>query len=129
MGISPLLNSVEVLSASSTTLGPITLGAVLSPNSLLMSDAGGVDGQQYVWRVDDPAHGGDFEIFRGTYTAAGPSISIDTMIVSRINGVVTSGSTATKMPITTSSSVRLVWAADDMITRQQVLSRGWLIGG
>jgi hypothetical protein len=125
VGLSPLLNNVEVLSASTTVNGPITLGAVLSPSSFTMANAGAVDGQQYKFRADDPANGGDMQIFAGTYTAAGPSITIDTVIASKINGVV---STA-KLSITTATVIRLVFEASDMITRQQSLSRNWLIGG
>lgn len=123
--INPLLNNVEVYSASATTNGPVTLGTVTLPNAFTMADAGAVDGQQYKFRADSPANGGDMQIFLGTYSAAGPSVTIDTVIVSKINGVVGT----TKMPITTSTIIRQVWEANDMMTRSQALARGWLIGG
>lgn len=123
--LNPLLNDVEMKSASTTTNGPITLGAVPATGAMTMAQAGAVDGQQYKFRADDPANGGDMEIFYGTYTAAGPSVSIDNVVVSRINSVVST----TKMPITTQTVIRIVWEANDMITRGQQLQRSWLIGG
>ena len=123
MGISPLLNAVELNSATNAGTGNVTLGTVAVANALTMAQAGAVDGQQYVFRLD--AASGDFEIVRCTYTAAGPSISRDTVLVSVIGGVVGTS----KITVATTTVCRLVAAADDLITRQQALSRGWLIGG
>lgn len=123
MGLSPLLNAVEQFSSTNAGTGSITLGALVSANALTFAQAGAVDGQQYTFRLD--AASGDFEIVRCTSSSSGTVISRDTVIASVIGG--TPGTS--KITVTTATTCRVVAAAEDMITRQQSLSRGWLIGG
>lgn len=122
-GLSPFLNAVEVFAANAAGTGNVTLGAVLGPQAITMAQANAVDQQSYVFRLD--LANGDFEVSRCTYTASGPSISRDTVIFSCIGGVVSTS----KVTVATTTTCRLVAAADDIISRQQALSRGWLIGG
>lgn len=123
MGLSQLLNSVELYSSTNAGTGTVTLGGLVNPNALTMAEAGGVNGQPYVFRFD--AANGDFEVTRCTYNSAGPSITRDTVLVSKIAGVVGTS----KITVATTTTCRVVLTAEDAITRQAALSRGWLIGG
>lgn len=49
------------------------------------AQAGAVNSTQYQWFIED---GGDFEIFRGTYSTTGPTLTRDTVLVSKIGGTV-----------------------------------------
>lgn len=122
MGINPLLNSVEVYSSTNAGTGTITLGAAIGNNAFTMAQAGAVD-QGYTFRLDNT--NGDFEIVRCTYAGAGPTITRDTVLASCIAGV----PGTTKISVVTTTTCRVVAAGEDMITRQQALSRGWLVGG
>jgi hypothetical protein len=120
-GLSPLLNSVEQYTNAAGT-GTLTLGALVNPNALTMVQAGAVTGQPYTYRLD--AATGDFEIGRGTWTTP-TTFTRDVVLVSVISG--TPGTS--KISAASTTTFRIVAAAEDMITRQQALSRGWLIGG
>ena len=123
MGLSQLLNSVELFSSTNAGTGTITLGGLVNTNALTMAEAGAVNGQGYVFRLD--AANGDFEIVRCTYNSAGPSITRDTVLVSKIGGV----AGTSKIAVTTATACRIVLTAEDAITRQAAMSRGWLVGG
>lgn len=120
-GLSPLLNAVEQFTDAAGT-GTLTLGAIAAPNALTMVQSGGVSGQSYTYRLDNANN--DFEIGRGTWTTP-TTFTRDTVIVSVIAGV----PGTSKISVLTTTIFRIVAAAEDMITRQQALSRGWLIGG
>jgi len=123
MGLSQLLNSVELFSSTNAGTGTITLGGLVNTNALTMAEAGAVNGQGYVFRLD--AANGDFEISRCTYASAGPTITRDTVLVSKIGGV----AGTSKITVTTATACRVVLTAEDAITRQAAMSRGWLVGG
>lgn len=123
MGLSQLLNSVEHYSSTNAGTGSVTLGALVNTNSLTMAEAGATNGQPYVFRFDNSD--GDFEITRCTYNSAGPSVTRDTVLVSKIAGVAGTG----KINVITTTTCRVVLTAEDAITRQAALSRGWLVGG
>jgi microcystin-dependent protein len=76
-----LLDSVKVATPTTGT-GSVTVGAA-EPGYLTPAEAGAVDGRVYTWRLDD---GDDFEIFIGTYSSTGPTVSRDTVLVSKIGG-------------------------------------------
>lgn len=120
-GLSPLLNSVEQFTNAAGT-GTLTLGALSSPNALTMVQASGVSGQRYTYRLDNANN--DFEIGYGTYTSP-TTFTRDTVIISVIAG--TPGTS--KISTLATTVFRIVAAAEDMITRQQAMSRGWLVGG
>jgi hypothetical protein len=121
MGLNPLLDSVELFAANAAGTGNVTLGALVNPNAFTMAEVNAVDQQQYVFRFDNA--NGDFEISRCTYTASGPSLSRDVVLRSKISAVAGTG----KITIATTTTCRLVITADDAITRQQTLSRSWLV--
>ena len=76
-----LLDSVKVATPTTGT-GSVTVGAA-EPGYLTPAEAGAVNGRVYTWRLDD---GDDFEIFVGTYSSTGPTVSRDTVLVSKIGG-------------------------------------------
>ena len=121
-GLSPLLNNVEVYAANAAGTGSVTPGAAVNSAALTFAEAGAVSGPCVV-RFD--AANGDFEISRCTYNSAGPSLSRDTVLVSKIGGV----AGTSKITVATTTACRLVIPAEDIITRQQAMSRSWLIGG
>lgn len=123
MGLSQLLNSVELFSNTNAGTGTITLGGLVNTNALTMAEAGAINGQPYVFRLD--AANGDFEIVRCTYASAGPTITRDTVLVSKIAGV----AGTSKISVTTATTCRVVLAAEDAITRHEELARSWLVGG
>ncbi|AEI71090.1 hypothetical protein [EBPR siphovirus 2] len=82
-----ILNRVAHL-VTTTGTGSVTPGTVINTKLLSAAEAGAVNGQQYYFVLED---GNDSELFIGTYSSAGPSISRDTVLVSKIGG--TAGTT------------------------------------
>jgi len=78
-----LLDSVKVATPTTGT-GSVAVGAA-DPGFLTPAEAGAEDQGEYIWRLDD---GENFEIFVGTYSSSGPSVSRDTVIISKIGGTV-----------------------------------------
>lgn len=78
-----ILNRVGML-VSTIGQGTITAAVPISNKFLTPGEAGAVDGEQYFWLLEE---GNDFEIFKGTWTASGTTISRDEVIASKISGV------------------------------------------
>jgi hypothetical protein len=92
-------------STVTTGTGDIAVTAVYGSNFLLPSDVSFPDGDTAYLLI---LEGTDVEISRGTYTAAGPSFSRDSVIVSKIGGTVGT----TKMTLAGEAVVRLAAAAE-----------------
>ncbi len=107
MAAGALLNSVRVATATTGT-GTVTLGAA-EAGYLSFSEAGAVNGTVYSYRLDD---GNDFEIGRGTYSSAGPTLSRDTVLVSKISG--TAGTT--KLSLSGNAKLSIISTAEDHAT-------------
>jgi len=101
-----LLNSVKVATPTTGT-GSVTVGAA-EPGYLTPAEAGAVNGRVYTWRLDD---GDDFEIFVGTYSSSGPTISRDTVLVSKVGG--TAGTS--KLNLSGSAKLSVVPVAQHMM--------------
>lgn len=111
--MSLVLNNVAVSTATTGT-GTVTLGAAIANNFFTMSEAGGVNGAVYSYRIDD---GTDVEIGIGTYNSSTPSLSRDTVTKSKISG--TAGTT--KLTLSGSAVVRITAReADFPMGRQSV---------
>lgn len=95
-----ILNRVGML-ISTTGQGTVTASVLISDRFLTPAEAGAVNGQSYYWLLED---GGDFEIFEGTWTLSGTTISRDTVIKSKIGG--TAGTT--KLNLSGSATLRSV---------------------
>jgi len=106
-----LLDSVKV-ATSTTGTGSVTVGAA-EPGYLTPAEAGAVDGRVYTWRLDD---GDDFEIFLGTYSSTGPTVSRDTVLVSKISG--TAGTS--KINLSGTAKLSAVPVADYVVTPRQI---------
>lgn len=78
-----LLDSVRVTTPTTGT-GSVAVGAA-DPGFLTPAEAGAEDQGEYIWRLED---GENLEIFVGTYSSSGPSVSRDTVIISKIGGTV-----------------------------------------
>jgi len=106
-----LLDSVKVATPTTGT-GSVTVGAA-EPGYLTPAEAGAVDGRVYTWRLDD---GDDFEIFVGTYSSTGPTVSRDTVLVSKISG--TAGTS--KINLSGTAKLSAVPVADYVVTPRQI---------
>ena len=106
-----LLDSVKVATQTTGT-GSVTVGAA-EPGYLTPVEAGAVNGRVYTWRLDD---GDDFEIFIGTYSSAGPTVSRDTVLVSKISG--TAGTS--KINLSGKAKLSAVPVADYVVTPRQI---------
>lgn len=103
-------NAVYVRTA---TIGAITLvlGAVVSPRFCTLAEAGAANGDEIRSYIIE--EGNDFEIGVGIYNSAGPTLTRPTVRLSRINGVVG----ATKMTLAGNATVRVIAAAEDLVTQ------------
>jgi len=106
-----LLDSVKVATPTTGT-GSVTVGAA-EPGYLTPAEAGAVDGRVYTWRLDD---GDDFEIFRGTYSSSGPTVSRDTVLYSKISGV----AGTTKLTLSGAAKLSAVPVVDYVVTPRQI---------
>jgi hypothetical protein len=77
-----ILNRVGML-VTTTGTGSVTASTLISNKFLSPAEAGAVNGQQYYWMLEE---GSDFELFIGTWTASGTTVSRDTVLVSKIAG-------------------------------------------
>lgn len=75
-------NRVAV-AVGTTGTGTVTVGAALSNAFCTPAEAGVANGSVHTWMLNE---GNDFQIFRGTYSTAGPTVSRDTTILSKIGG-------------------------------------------
>lgn len=105
--MSDFLDRVRVTVAT-TGQGTVTLGAAYSPAFCTMAEAGAVGGRTFTYVLEE---GNDFEIGRGVYTAAGPTLTRGTVLLSKIGG--TAGTT--KMTLAGSATLRIVAAAEDFM--------------
>ena len=108
MTLSVLLDRVYVNTAT-TGQGTITLGSVKSPAFCTVAEAGGLNGDQYTYIIEE---GTDFALCRGIYSSTGPTLTVATVLMSKISGVV---STA-KMTLAGAATIRLVAAAEDLLS-------------
>jgi hypothetical protein len=99
-----ILNRVAHL-VTTTGTGTVTLSTVINSKLLSAAEAGAVNGQQYYWVLED---GGDAELFIGTYSTSGPTVSRDTVLVSKIGG--TAGTT--KLTLSGNAALRSVAPAE-----------------
>ena len=106
-----LLDSVKVATPTTGT-GSVTVGAA-EPGYLTPAEAGAVNGRVYTWRLDD---GDDFEIFVGTYSSTGPTVSRDTVLYSKISGV----AGTSKINLSGSATLSAVPVADYVVTPRQI---------
>ena len=115
--MSEMINRVREKTTTSGT-GSVSLdGGVATPAFLSMVEAGAVTGHQYTFCVEENT---DFEIFRGTYTSGSPgTVTRDQTLISKISG--TSGSS--NLPLLGNATIRVIQAAEDIITKQQAIAR------
>lgn len=95
-----ILNRVGML-ISTTGQGTVTANVLISDRFLTPAEAGAVNATSYYWLLED---GGDFELFEGTWTLSGTTISRDTVIASKIGG--TAGTT--KLNLSGAATLRSV---------------------
>lgn len=95
-----ILNRVGML-ISTTGQGTVTASVLISDRFLTPAEAGAVNGQSYYWLLED---GEDFEIFEGTWTLSGTTVSRDNVISSKIGG--TAGTT--KLDLSGTATLRSV---------------------
>jgi hypothetical protein len=100
-----LANRVKVGTATTGT-GTVTLGAASNNSFCTFAEAGVSNGQVVTYEIEE---GLDFEIGRGTYTAAGTTLSRDTVLLSKIGG--TAGTS--KMSLGGTATVRIIASAED----------------
>lgn len=82
-----ILNRVGML-VTTTGQGTVTASTLISNKFLTPAEAGAINGQKYFWMLEE---GSDFELFIGTWTLSGTTVSRDTVISSKIGG--TAGTT------------------------------------
>lgn len=90
---------------TTTGTGTLTLGAAAS-GFATMAEAGIADGDTVTYLIEN---GNDFEIGRGIYTAAGTTLTRDTVLLSKISG--TAGTS--KINLSGTSNVSVVRSASD----------------
>lgn len=95
-----ILNRVGMF-ITTTGTGAVTADIPISNKFLKPGEAGAVNGEPYFWLLEE---GNDFEIFIGTWTASGTSISRDTVLASKIGGV----AGTTKMNLAGNATLRSV---------------------
>lgn len=93
---------------STTGQGTLTASSLISGRFLTPGEAGAVDGKSYYWLLEE---GNDFELFIGTWTASGTTVSRDTVLFSKISG--TAGTT--KMTLAGSAMLRSVAPNEAMV--------------
>lgn len=115
--MSEMLNRVR---EKTTTVGDgaISLdGGAATDAFLTIVEAGGISGRQYTFCVEE---NNDFEQFRGIYTSGSPgTITRGEVLISKIGGV--SGSS--HLPLSGGATIRVIQAAEDIITKQQAIAR------
>ncbi len=99
-------NRIAVLTTT-TGLGSVTLGQVLSNAFQTFAEAGITDGAELTYLITE---GNDFEVGVGTYNSSGPTLDRDTVVRSKIGG--TAGTT--KMTLAGNATVRLDVLASDI---------------
>lgn len=99
-----ILNRVGMF-ISTTGSGTVTANITISHKFLTPGEAGAVNGEQYFWLLEE---GNDFELFIGTWTTSGTTVSRDTVIASKIGGV----KGTTKMTLAGNASLRSVAPAE-----------------
>lgn len=87
--------------------GTVTVGAVSTPAFCTPAEAGATNGIVSRWILEE---GTDFEIFQGTYSSTGPTVSRDTVELSRIGGV----AGTTKMTLAGGATLRAIISALDI---------------
>lgn len=107
-----VLNRVGML-ISTTGTGTITAAVPISNKFNTPAEAGAVDGEQYFWLLEE---GNDFELFRGSWTLSGTTISRDEVIESKIGGV----HGTTKMTLTGGATLRSA-------VPKEALRSGWTL--
>lgn len=91
--------------------GTLTLGTVKSAQFCTFAEAGFTDGQEADSYIIE--EGTDFEIVRGIYNSAGPTLTRVTVLLSRIGG--TAGTT--KMTLAGAATVRSIAAVENLVTK------------
>ena len=99
------LNRVKV-SVATTGTGTVTPGSAVSNARLSFAQAGAKDGMSIAYMLEE---GSDFELGRGTYTAAG-GVTRDTVLMSRIGGTVGT----TKMTLAGAATLSVTLMADEL---------------
>ena len=107
-----ILNRVGMY-ISTTGQGTVTADTLISNKFFTPSEAGAENGRQYYWLLEE---GNDFEIFIGTYTSSGTTVSRDTVIKSKIAG--TAGTT--KLTLAGNATLRSVSPADVFFGRESI---------
>lgn len=105
-----LANRVRMNVTGAPGTGTVTLNAAFSSSFLTFNEASVPDGAKVSYAIDD---GNDFEIGYGTYTAAGTTMTRDTVLVSKIGGV----SGTTKLTLTANAQVRIAYVQQSIRTR------------
>lgn len=112
------LNRVGFETATTGT-GTLDVGAALAGYAT-PAEAGAQNETAYTYVIED---GGDFEVGVGTYSTSGPTLSRDTVYLSKIGG--TPGTT--KLTLSGTAVVRLTVAAEDLLSPEATL-KGRLAG-
>lgn len=111
-----LFNRARV-NTSTVGAGTITLGAAFSNAFCTFAEAGVANGDIVTYVIED---GADFEIGIGTYTSVGPTLSRDTVRLSKIGG--TAG--ASKINLSGSAVVYIAPSQEDITEVIQTLTDG-----
>lgn len=99
-----ILNRVGMI-ISTTGQGTVTANTVISNRFNSPADAGAVNATQYYWLHEED---NDYELFIGTWTLSGTTVSRDTVLMSKIAGV----KGTTKMTLAGNATLRSVTPAE-----------------
>jgi hypothetical protein len=113
-----LLNRARMHTATTGT-GTMTLGQAVT-GCATFAEAGASAAATYTYIIED---GNDFELGRGTYATAGPTLTRDTVLLSKISGV----SGTTKLTLSGTAQVAITAAAEDFSERVPLTTRGDLL--
>jgi hypothetical protein len=117
-----LFNRARMTVFGTPGTGTITLGGAFSNSYCTFAEAGIADTNVVAYFVED---GTDFEIGIGTYTAAGTTLSRDTVRLSKIAG--TSGTT--KLTLTSAAIVYLSPGKEDILSISETQTANRLLAG
>src|SRR4051812_45476045 len=95
-----VLNRVGML-ISTAGQGTVTADTLISQRFLTPAEAGAASSRKYYWILEE---GNDFEIFVGTWTLSGTTVSRDQVLFSKIGGV----AGTTKMTLLGGATLRSV---------------------
>lgn len=114
------LNMVRVSCPDSgASLTTLNIGGAVSAAFLSMQEAGAIDTAEYTFIL---GQGTDHEMFRATWNNTAATITITEMLYSKISGTAVQGSAAPKITLNGTAQLRVVFAAEDSISKQDIIS-------